>query len=39
MHADRHRLQLCQLLNIGKPRPEIKRVIHGLSTTLNHLHS
>jgi hypothetical protein len=23
-------VQLCLLLNFGKPRPEIKRVVHGL---------
>ncbi len=23
-------LQLCPLLNLGKPRLEIKRVVHGL---------
>jgi hypothetical protein len=32
-------LRLCLLLNFGKPRLEIKRVVHNLSTALNYLHS
>ena len=27
-------LQLCLLLNLGNPRMEIKRVVHGLRTEL-----
>ena len=30
-------LQLCLLRNFGKPRLEIKRVAHGISTAPNHL--
>jgi PD-(D/E)XK nuclease superfamily len=30
-------LRLCLLLNFAKPRLEIKRVVHGLRTTLNDL--
>ncbi len=30
-------LPLCLLLNFGKPRQEIKRVVQGLRTARNHL--